>query len=148
MKAANIEDIKGNGVKAKYYRYKVNSLEQFLNAKVVNKNDIEMYLDYFSIKKFLFTYHLKAKFKIKNVSTRDIVKMDTEFVLRKGDKLKESIRLNSANKKQPLLLNGENTADAVINFNEKIYIYHCMDCRILHLLLPVSVPAIYVHMGR
>ena len=121
MKAANIEDIKGNGVKAKYYRYKVNSLEQFINAKVVNKNDIEMYLDYFSIKKFLFTYHLKAKFKIKNVSTRDIVKMDTEFVLRKGDKLKESIRLNSANKKQPLLLNGENTVDAVINFNEKIY---------------------------
>lgn len=121
MKAANIEDIKGNGIKAKYYRYKVNSLEQFLNAKVINKNDIEVYLDYFSIKKFIFTYHLNAKFKIKNISSRDIVKMETEFILRKGDTIKETIRLNSANRKQPLLLNGENTADAIVNFNEKIY---------------------------
>ena len=61
MKAANIADLEGNPTQAKYYRYKIHSIDIFVGQKVVYKNDIEIILDSFIVKKLWFKYKLRGK---------------------------------------------------------------------------------------
>ena len=121
MKAANIEDIQGNGIKAKYYRYKVHSIELFVNQKVIYKDDIDVFLEQFESKKILFRYKLKAKYRFKNNSAYDIFKMSAEFVLRQGDKVKETVTVDCANKKKPFLSNGGEVKDISVKFGKNIF---------------------------
>ncbi len=121
MKAANIEDIKGNGTKAKYYRYKVHSLELFVNNKVVYKDDIDIFLDSFEIKKTLFKYRLNANFRFRNNSANTIYKMTTEFILRQGNKEKEKIVLKNINKNNPFFSNGGELKNIEIEMGKNIY---------------------------
>jgi len=121
MKSANIEDLKGNGIKAKYYRYKVHSLELFIAQKVIYKEDIDVFLESFEVKKFLFRYKMKANFKFKNNSPNNIYKMSTEFVLRQGDKEKQRMLLNNVNKREPFLSNGGELKDVIIKLGNNIY---------------------------
>ena len=44
MKAANIADLDGRATQAKYYRYKIHSVDVFVNRKVIYKNDIDVIL--------------------------------------------------------------------------------------------------------
>ena len=60
MKAAYIADLDNRPTKAKYYRYKIHSVDMFVNRKVIYKNDIDVQLKDFIIKKSLFKYPLKA----------------------------------------------------------------------------------------
>ncbi len=106
MKAANIMDIQGNSIQAKYYRYKIHSLDLYVNKKVVYKDDLEVFINSFNAKKIFFTYKVKGKVVIKNVSAQDIKKMYAEFVFRKDDKQKESLITQCATKRKPLYSNG------------------------------------------
>lgn len=103
MKAANIADLDGRPTQAKYYRYKIHSIDLFVNRKVIYKNDIEANLEHFSIKKVLFTYPLKATYSFLNASNVDIVNLYADFVLTTKDKPVETITLKISNKDKPLL---------------------------------------------
>ena len=121
MKAANIMDIQGNSTKAKYYRYKIHSLDVYTTNKVVYKEDIEVFLNSFSIKKMFFTYKLKTKFTLKNVSSKNIRYLQADFVLRKGDKEKEVHTISCASRKRPLYSNGGELANIEIKFGNNIF---------------------------
>ena len=121
MKAANIMDIEGNNIKAKYYRYKIHTLDVYLATKVIFKEDIDVTMDSLSIKKVFFTYKLKSNFTIKNVSTQDINKLTAEFVLRQEDERKEQYSLVCASKKKPLLSNGGELNNINVNFGKNIF---------------------------
>ena len=121
MKSANIEDLSGNPIKAKYYRYKVHSIDLFINNKVIYRDDLDIFCTSFSIKKFMFKYRLKAKYKIKNVSPNDIIKMSVDFVLRQNDEEKERYTIHCVNKNEPLLSNGSETNEIEVNFGKNIY---------------------------
>ena len=123
MKAANIEDIKGNTIQAKYYRYRVHSIDMFINNKVIYKDDIDVLCKSFLIKKFLFKYRLNAKYVIKNLSPNDITNMTIEFVLRQGDKEKERYLIKPVSKNEPLLSNGSETPEIEVNFGKNTSIY-------------------------
>ncbi len=51
LKAANIADLDNRPTEAKKYRYKVHSIDMFINNKVIYKNDIETTLLTFTTKK-------------------------------------------------------------------------------------------------
>ena len=121
IKAANIMDIQGDSVKAKYYRYKIHSLDVYINNKVVYKDDVEVILNSFSIKKMFFTYKLKSTYTIKNVSAMDIKKLHAEFVLRQGDKINEVHTVSCASGRKPLYSNGGELSDIEIKFGKNIF---------------------------
>lgn len=121
MKAANIEELKGDLTKAKYYRYKNHSLDLFLNNKVVYKDDVEIFIENFEVKKRFFRYRIKMQFIIKNTSPSDIVKLNAEYVLKQQDKQKESIIVNIADRKNMLFSNGGESDSFTINFGKNIY---------------------------
>ena len=122
MKAANIMDIQGNSIKAKYYRYKIHSLDIYTHNKVIYKEDIEVELNSFIIKKSLFTYKLKSDFTIRNVSAQDIKKMSADFVLRQGDKERERVTIkNCATNRHPLFSNGGELKNMAVQFGDNIF---------------------------
>ena len=121
MKAAAIKDIEGNSIQAKLYRYKIHSLDLFINQKVIYKNEIDTYISNFEVKKVLFRYKIKASFKFQNNSARDINKMTAEFVLKQKDKIREVRVVNCINKKNPLYSNGDKTKDIVVTFGGNIF---------------------------
>lgn len=121
IKAANMKDIEGNNIKAKFYRYRIHSLDLFINQKVIYKDEIDTFISSFVVKKFLFKYRLKAAFRFQNNSTRDITKMNAEFVLRQKDKAKEVKTVNCIRKKNTLYSNGGVTKDIVVRFGENIF---------------------------
>ena len=122
IKAANIMDIQGNAVKAKYYRYKIHSLDVYANNKVIYREDVEVFLNTFSIKKIMFTYTLKSTYTLKNVSSQDIKNMSADFVLRQGDKVRETVTLkNCITKKHPLFSNGGEVSDLEVKFGNNIF---------------------------
>lgn len=121
MKAANIADLDGRQTKAKYYRYKIHSIDMFLNRKVIYKNDIETNLKSFNVKKIIFTYPLKATYEFLNVSNIDIINLYGDFVLCQNDKPIETVKNVVANKKQPLYSYANNPNEITINFNKKIF---------------------------
>ena len=120
IKAANISDLEGKPTKAKYYRYKIHSVDLFVNNKVIYKNDIEPLMVAFSIKHFLFRYHLKAKFSFKNISGNDINKLYADFVLKHDENIKETISINCLEKGKPLYSNGDETKNFEVRFNRKV----------------------------
>lgn len=121
MKAANIADLEGNPTQAKYYRYKIHSVDLFINQKVIYPNDIEIILDSFIIRKPFFKYSLKAKYRFRNVSNGDIIKMSADFNLRQNDKVLETITKPAANKNAPLFSNGGETGEIEVNFGKNIF---------------------------
>lgn len=122
IKAANIMDIQGNSIKAKYYRYKIHSLDVYSRNKVVYKEDIDVIMNSFTIKKVLFTYRLKSSYTIKNISSQDINKLSIQFILRYGDEEKDQITLkNYISKKNPLYSNGGETNNVDITFGKNIF---------------------------
>lgn len=121
MKAANIEDAKGNFTQAKYYRYKIRSIDLFTNRKVVYKNDIEVMLLSFSVKKVWLKYKLKPVYKFANISNIDVINMSATFVLRNGEDEVERVDKNIVNRSYPLLSNGGETNEVEVVFGKNIF---------------------------
>ena len=121
LKAANIAELEGNPTRAKYYRYKSHSIDLMISNKVVYKNDIEILMESFEIKKFMFRYHLKGKYRFKNVSHEDILRMFAEFVLREGDEIKETYAVQCVSKDSPLFSNGGESETITVKFGKKIF---------------------------
>ena len=123
MKSANIADWEGNPTLGKFYRYKIHSLDIYINNKVVYKNDLEIYLDSFSVKKIWLRYRLKGKYRIKNISSSDISNLSAEFVLRHKNKETplEVVTCKCVTKKYPLYSNGGVTAEIPVYFGKNIF---------------------------
>ena len=121
MKSANIADLDGRPTKAKYYRYKIHSIDLFINRKVVYKNDIDVALKSFSVKKVLFKYPLKATYTFLNNSNIDIPKLKGDFVLCQNDKPLETITLTIAEKNNPMLSYTIEPNEVEVDFKRKIY---------------------------
>ena len=85
----------------------------FVNRKVVYKNDVDVILDSFKVRKFLFRYQLKAKYRIKNNSYENIRNLSADFVLRKRDKVRDITVKNFANKERPLRAGGETNTEQI-----------------------------------
>lgn len=121
MKAANIADLDGRPTKAKYYRHKIHTIDLFIKRKVIYKNDIDVILDSFKVKKIFFTYPLKAVYKFGNMSNSDIPYLNADFVLCLTDKPLETVTVNVANKKRPLLVGGYDYNDCAVKFKKAIF---------------------------
>lgn len=121
IKSANIADLDGRPTKAKYYRYKIHSIDMFINRKVVYKNDIETELKSFTIKKNLFSYPLKATYQFLNISNNDIFNLKGDFILCINNKEIETFTQVIANKNKPLYSYADTPNDVEIKFNKKIY---------------------------
>lgn len=120
-KAANIADLDGRPTQAKYYRYKMHSIDMFVNRKVVYKNDFDISLDAFSVRKAWFTYPLRGTFSITNNSSVDIVNMYADFVLVNGDKPVETITQHFVNRDNPLYSNGYESVSTSVKFKKRIF---------------------------
>lgn len=123
MKSANIADLEGKATQAKYYRYKIHSLDIFIKNKVVYKNDVEIYLDSFIARKIWLRYRLKGGYRIKNISHLDIFNLYVEFVLRRKDneKVLEVVTKKCVDAKTPLYSNGGVTDIIKVNFGKNIF---------------------------
>lgn len=121
MKAANIADLQAQPTKAKYYRYKMHSIDLFINQKVVYRNDVEIVLNSFSVRKLWFKYKLRAVYRVRNVSNTDIKFLFAEFVLRQGDKELEKVAVKCVNKSAPLVSNGGESGDIKVTFGKNIF---------------------------
>ena len=135
IKASNILELQGRLTEAKYYRYKIHSVDLFINNKVIYKNDIEVLIDEFGIKKGFLTYKLKGKFRFKNVSHMDIKNMSVDFVLRKDDKLKETQTYRCVTKNAPLFSNGGVTEEIAVSLGKNIFTKKEMDQYIVYIYL-------------
>lgn len=121
MKAANIADLDGRPTQAKFYRYKIHSIDMFVNRKVIYKNDIETILRSFKIKKVFFNYPLKATYHFLNLSGSDIINLYGDFVLCNNDKPLETVTTVIANKDKPMFSNSNEPNEASITFKKKIF---------------------------
>lgn len=121
MKAANIADLDGRPTQAKYYRYKIHSIDMFINRKVVYKNDIDVVIKSFSVRKNLFSYPLKAKYQFFNNSNSDIVNLYADFILCINGKPIETISTSIADRNKPLFTNSNEPNEVSISFKRKIY---------------------------
>ena len=121
MKSANIADLDNRPTKAKYYRYKIHSIDLFIKRKVLYKNDIEITLKDIIAKKIFFNYKINAKYQIYNNASSDILNLKGDFVLCFNDKPLETITTNIASKKQPLYVNSMEPKEVNIKFKKKIY---------------------------
>lgn len=136
MKAANIADLDNRPTQAKYYRYRIHSIDMFINRKVLYKNDIETSLISFSVRKSLFKYPLIATYQFLNISNNDIINLKGDFVLCINNKPIETITKVVANKDNALLSNTYEgnvirvkfkksilTKKELENYTIKIYLY-------------------------
>jgi len=121
MKAANIADLDNRPTQAKYYRYRIHSIDLYIKRKVVYKNDIEIGVEQFNVKKVLFTYPLSATFSFLNVSNNDIINLTADFVLVHNDKEIETISRPVSNKNRPLLCTNYEPNKVKIKFNKKLF---------------------------
>lgn len=121
MKAANIADLDGRPTQAKYYRYRIHSIDLFVNRKVVYQNDLDISLNSFIVKKSFFTYPLKPTFNFINNSNTDIVNLSADFVLTQNGKNLETITKTIANKNKPLLFGTYEPNKISLTFNTKIF---------------------------
>ena len=120
-KTANIYELEGKLTEAKYYRYKIHSVDLFIDKKVVYKNDIEVLIDDFKIKKKLFSYRLKGKFRIKNISSMDIKNLTADFILEKDGKVQEIKTFKCIEKNKPLYSNGDITDVIKVDMGKMIF---------------------------
>jgi tetratricopeptide (TPR) repeat protein len=102
LKAANIAELDNRPTQAKYYRYKIHSIDMFINRKVVYKNDINIKLQTFCAKKKFFTYPISAKYIFSNNSNMDIVNLMADFELISNDKIIDAEHAIIADKNNPL----------------------------------------------
>lgn len=121
MKAANISEWEGKPARAKYYRYKIHSVDIFVDNKVVYKNDFETYLDKFVVRKLWFAYRLNAVYRFKNVSHKNITNLSASFVLRQGDKVLEMVTVRCVDKNSPLYSNNGVTDEIKVKFRKNIF---------------------------
>ena len=123
LKSATIADFKGNNIQAKYYRYKIHSLDIYIDNKVVYKNDVEIYLENFSVKKIWFKYQLTGKYRVKNISHTDINTLSADFVLRRKGKNKprEIVKVKCMGKLNRLESNGGITPIITAKFCKNIF---------------------------
>ena len=121
VKAANIADLDNRPTRAKYYRYKIHSIDMFINRKVVYKNDIESEIESVTVKKFLFTYPLKISYNFRNVSNSDIIFLYGDFVLCYKDKPVETITKVVSNKDNPIVVYKQEPNTVDLKFKRKIY---------------------------
>ena len=121
MKAATIADLDGRPTQAKYYRYKIHSIDIFVNRKVVYKNDIETTLQTFKIKKSWFSYPLKGTFRFLNTSNVDITNMFADFVLTCDDKPIETVTQHLVTKDTPLYSNGYEPITTDVKFKKHVF---------------------------
>ena len=119
MKAANIADLEGRHTQAKYYRYRIHSIDMFVNRKVIYKNDLDIDIDSFIIKKSLFTYPIKATFNITNNSSIDLVNLYADFVLTQDDKAIETVTQKIASKNKPLFAGTFEPSKSTVTFKKK-----------------------------
>lgn len=121
MKAANIADLDGRTTQAKYYRYKIHSIDLFINRKIVYKNDIEMIIDSFDIKKKMFTYPINLNFKFMNTSAVDLINLKGDFVLTHNGKPVETLCLTVADKNSPLLSSTFEANTIPVKFKKTVF---------------------------
>lgn len=121
LKAANIADLDGRTTQAKNYRYKVHSIDLFINKKVVYKNDIDIDLLSVTAKKKLFTYPLSAVYGFTNTSNADIYNLDADFVLSYNGKALECVKKEVATKEAPLYFYAEQPNIVDVKFKKKIF---------------------------
>ena len=121
VKAANILELQGKLTEANYYRYKIHSVDLFVDNKVIYKNDIEVLLDNLSVKKWFFSYRFKGTFRFKNVSHMDIKKMSVDFVLKKDDKVREIKTFKCVEKGSHLYSNGGVTEEFTVVLGKNIF---------------------------
>ena len=121
MKASNIADLDNRPTQAKYYRYKLHSTDLFVQRKVVYKNDIEVNLKSFTLKKEFFKYPLKATYEFLNTSNIDIMNLTGDFVLLVNNKPVETITKTIANKNTPLYSYNIEPNLVNIKFKKKIF---------------------------
>ena len=121
MKAANIADLDGRPTVAKYYRHKIHTIDLFIKRKVIYKNDLDIILDSFKVKKVFFTYPLKAVYKFGNASNSDIGYLKADFVLCYADEPLETITKVIADTKTPLPVGGYDYNTCTIKFKKAIF---------------------------
>lgn len=121
IKAANMMDIQGNHIQAKYYRYRIHSIDLFIKNKVVYKNDIGVDLRSMKIKKVFFKYQLRTTYKFRNTSSEDINKLYVDFVLKKDDKVKQTVVATCAGKKTPLFANDPEGKKIDVIYDKNIF---------------------------
>lgn len=121
MNAANIADLDNRPTKAKHYRYKIRSIDMFLDRKVIYKKDVDTQLRDFVIKKNFFTYPLNATYEFLNISNTDIINLKADFVLTFKGKDIETITKTIADKNKPLFCNAVEPNIIDIKFNKKIF---------------------------
>lgn len=121
LKAATIADLDGRFAQAKYYRYKIHSIDLFINNKVIYKNDIDIDLLTFTTKKKLFTYPLIATYAFTNISNFDITKLYADFVLTYNGEELERVTKKIASKDSPLLIFAEKPNYAEVKFKRKVF---------------------------
>jgi len=121
MKAANIADLEGRTTQAKYYRHKIHTIDLFIKRKVIYKNDLDVILDSFRVKKILFTYPLRAVYKFVNTSSSDITHLKADFVLCSGDKQLETVTAIVADKSKPLPVGGFDSNECSVKFRKAIF---------------------------
>lgn len=121
MKAANIADLDNRPTQAKYYRYKIHSIDLYIKRKVIYKDDLEIELVNFNTKKLFFTYPLKYTFSFLNLSNIDIINLQGDFVLMDNNKEIEKISKTIANKKMPLLCTAYEPNKIIVEFDKKVF---------------------------
>lgn len=121
LKAASIKDLEGDHTLAKYYRYRIHSVDLFLNNKVIYKNDIDIYLNSFIVRKIFFRYKLKGLYQIANISHSDIKNLSADFVLKNKDKVVEIIPIKIVDASEPLTSNGGKSDEFTVTFGKNIF---------------------------
>lgn len=121
MKAANIADLDNRPTQAKYYRYRMHSIDLFIKRKVVYKDDLEIKLEDFNLKKLFFKYPIKTNFSFLNISNVDIINLTGEFVLLYKDKEIERVTKTIANKKHPLSCMSYEPNFVTVTFSKKVF---------------------------
>ena len=121
MKAANIADLEGRTTQAKYYRHKIHTIDLFIKRKVIYKNDIDVILDSFVVRKILFTYPLKPSYKFINTSNTDFHFLKADFVLCMDNKPLETVTKIIADKNNPMPVGGDDHNECTVKFKRPIF---------------------------
>lgn len=121
LKSANIAELRGDKTLSKYYRYKIHSVDIFVDRKVVYKNDINVLLESIKIRKFLFKYRIKVKYKFCNASNSNIKQLSADFILRQNDNVVEKTTKNIVKKEKTLAANGGESPVVEAKFGKHIF---------------------------
>lgn len=121
LKAANIADLDNRPIEAKRYRYKIHSIDLYLARKVLYKNDIDVLLDKFSVKKVFFTYPINLSLKFINNSSVDLTNLQGDFLLMKNDKEIEKLTKKLADKRNVILADGGESKRINLKFKKHLF---------------------------